>query len=88
VGLESSQCIKYHSIGCRDTCTVWRDKYTGRKTYRKESSILKKNHIATILQIVGCVTLAGAIATFSIIGAVLFTGSVLLLFGLAVERSE
>ena len=49
---------------------------------------MKKNQIATILQVIGCATLAGAIATFSIVGAVLFTGSVLLLFGLAVERSE
>ena len=49
---------------------------------------MKKNLIATILQIAGCAILAGAIATFSIIGAVVFTGSVILLFGLAVERSE
>lgn len=47
-----------------------------------------KTYIATALQVIGCAILTAGIATFSTIGAVLFAGSVILLFGLAVERSE
>jgi hypothetical protein len=49
---------------------------------------LIKKYIATALQVVGCAILTAGIATFSTVIAVLFAGSVILLFGLAVERSE
>ena len=84
--MESPEHDQHHASSRSDTGTLWRRERTRRKASRKEQDLLMKKYLGSILQVIGAGVLVYAASLFSIIAAVSLAGTLILLFGIALER--